>query len=194
MFKMSLQKSILYFNVLGELNTDETLMAAKERAKQLGINDVVVASTGGATGLKAVVLFKGYNVVVVRHVTGYKEPGVQKMSEEYSNKIYANGGKIVTSEHTFTGGVNKAIENKFNTVYPAGIMAQTLRLFGEGTKVCLECVAMAADAGEIPIDKDVIAIAGTNVGADTAMVLKPAGSRRIFDMRVKEIITKPHNP
>ena len=170
MFKMSEQKSILYFKVLGETNTDETLNAAKERAEQLGINDVVVASTRGPTSLKAVELFKGYNVVIVKHVTGYKESGAQELSDDYSKKIQANGGKIVTSAHAFTGGVNKAIETKFHTVYPAGIIAQTLRLFGEGTKVCLECVAMAADAGAIPVNKDVGAIAGTNVGADTAMV------------------------
>lgn len=50
---------------------------------------------------------------------------------------------------------------------------------------------MAADAGLIAMDKDVIGIGGTNEGADTALVIKPANSTRIFDMVIKEIITKP---
>jgi len=52
------------------------LKASKERADELGIRDIVVASTEGSTGLKAVEVFKGYNVVIVTHVTGYKGPGL----------------------------------------------------------------------------------------------------------------------
>jgi hypothetical protein len=71
---MTSEKSILYFPGPGD-HTDETLTAAKERADELGIKDIVVSSTEGTTGFKAVDVFKGYNVVIVTHVTGYKEPG-----------------------------------------------------------------------------------------------------------------------
>ena len=37
----------------------------------------------------------------------------------------------------------------------------------------------------------VIVIAGTSKGADTAVVLKPVNSRRIFDTKIRETITKP---
>jgi len=37
----------------------------------------------------------------------------------------------------------------------------------------------------------VIAIAGSGRGADTAVVIKPANSHRLFDMVIKEIIAKP---
>jgi hypothetical protein len=94
--------------------------------------------------------------------------------------------------HTFSG-VNRAIQAKFDTMYPAGIIAQTLRLFGQGMKVVVEITAMAADAGVIPIDGDVIAIAGTGKGADTAVVIKPAYSHNIFDMIIREIIAKPRS-
>jgi hypothetical protein len=33
--------------------------------------------------------------------------------------------------------------------------------FGQGMKVCVEVVMMAADAGLIPMDREVIAIVGT---------------------------------
>ena len=171
---------------------DETLQASKERAQELGVKNIVVASTRGGTGLKAVRVFKGHNVVVVSHVTGLKEPGVQEMSDETLEKIKAAGGKVVTAGHTFSG-VDRAIQAKWDTMYPAGIIAQTLRLFGEGMKVVVEIAAMAADAGAIPVNEDVLVIAGSGRGADTAVIMKAANSHRFFDMVVREIIAKPRS-
>ena len=188
---MTTKKSIQYFPGPGD-HTDETLKAAKERADELGIRDIVVSSTEGTTALKAVDVFRGYNVVVVTHVTGYKEPGGQEVSDERAEKIRDGGGKIVTAAHAFSG-VNQAIRQKFETVYPTGIIAQTLRMFSQGMKVVVEITAMATDAGLIPADKDIVAIAGSHQGADTAVVIKPANSRAIFDIVVKEIICKPGN-
>jgi hypothetical protein len=189
---VSVKKSILYFSGPGEANSDETLRAAKERAEELGIKNIVVASTRGGTGLKAIEVFKGYNVVVVPHVTGLREPGVQEMSDEAIEKIKAVGGKVVIAAHTFSG-IDRAIQAKWDTLYPAGIIAQTLRLFGQGMKVVVEIAAMAADAGVIPADEDVLVISGSGKGADTAVVLKAANSHSFFDMVVKEIIAKPRN-
>jgi hypothetical protein len=186
------KKSIYYFSNPGDVNTDETLKVTKERAEELGIRDIVVASTRGGTGLKTVEVFKGYNVVVVTHVTGLRGPGVQELSEEIAEQIREKGGKILTATHIFAG-VSRAIQKKFDTIYPEGIIAQILRLFGQGMKVCVEIVAMAADGGIIPFDKDVIAIAGSGRGADTAIIVKPANSLNLFDMFVKEIIVKPRN-
>jgi len=187
---MSVKKTTLYFTGPGEVNADETLKAAKERAEELGIKNIVVASTRGGTGLKTAELFKGYNVVVVPHVTGLREPGVQELSDEMVEKIKAAGGKIVIAAHAFSG-VDRAIQAKWETMYPAGIIAQTLRLFGQGMKVVVEIAAMAADAGAIPADEDVVVISGSGRGADTAVVMKPANSHRLFDTVIKEIIAKP---
>ncbi len=189
---MSEEKTILYFSSPGEANTEETLKAAKERAEQLKIRDILIASTRGDTGLKAMEVFKGFNVVVVPHVTGMREPGTQEMAEHIMEEIKQAGGRIVVAAHAFSG-VNRAIQAKFDTMYPAGIMAQTLRLFGQGMKVVVEIAAMAADAGVIPVDKDIMVIAGTGKGADTAAVVKPTYSHNIFDMVIREIIAKPRN-
>jgi hypothetical protein len=62
---------------------------------------------------------------------------------------------------------------------------------GEGMKVVYEIAVMAADAGLARTDEEIIAIAGTGRGADTAVVLKPANARDFFDIRVKEILCKP---
>ncbi|MGD0805797.1 MAG: pyruvate kinase alpha/beta domain-containing protein [Candidatus Bathyarchaeia archaeon] len=187
---MSERKSIIYFSKPGEGDADETMKAAYERAKELGIRDIVVASTRGATALKALEVFKGYNVVVVPHVWGSREAGSQELPEETAEKIRSMGGRIVYAAHAFSG-VNRAIQAKFDTMYPAGVIAQTLRLFGQGMKVVVEISAMAADAGTVPVDRDVIAIAGSGKGADTAVVIKPAYSHSIFEAVVREIIAKP---
>ncbi|MCW4008465.1 MAG: hypothetical protein NWF09_07265 [Candidatus Bathyarchaeota archaeon] len=71
------------------------------------------------------------------------------------------------------------------------LISNTLRLMGEGTKVCVEITLMAADAGLIPVDEDVVAIAGTGNGVDTALRIKPANTARFFDLKIKEVIAKP---
>ncbi len=60
-------------------------------------------------------------------------------------------------------------------------------------KVCVEIAAMAADAGMITPDKDVIVIAGSGRGSDTAVVIRPANSHNLFDTVIKEVIAKPSN-
>ena len=98
---MTSKKSILYFQGPGNY-TEETLKASKERADELGIKDIVVASTEGSTALKAIELFKGYNLIVVTHVTGYKEQGEQEFSEDNMRKIREGGGKILTATMVFS--------------------------------------------------------------------------------------------
>jgi hypothetical protein len=184
------KKEILYFESTGEINTEETLKIAKERADKYGIKNLVIASTSGSTGVRAVEYFKGYNVVVVPHVTGIREPGKQRLTDENKKIIEEKGGQLVIAAHLFHG-LNGAIQAKWDTMYPAGIMAQTLRLFGQGMKVVVEIAAMATDAGVVPVDEDVLVVAGSGSGADTAVILKPANSHQIFDMVIREIIAKP---
>jgi hypothetical protein len=50
---------------------------------------------------------------------------------------------------------------------------------------------MAADAALVRTDEDIIAIAGTRSGADTAIVLRPVNSQDFFDLKLKEILCKP---
>jgi hypothetical protein len=62
---------------------------------------------------------------------------------------------------------------------------------GQGTKVCVEITLMAADADLIPFEKDVVAIAGTGKGADTALRIKPANATRLFDLEIRKVIAEP---
>ena len=58
-------------------------------------------------------------------------------------------------------------------------------------KVCVEIVLMAADSGLIPVNREVIANAGTDEGADTAIVVRPSYPRKFLELKIKEIIAKP---
>jgi len=71
------------------------------------------------------------------------------------------------------------------------VVAMTLRMFGQGMKVACEIAAMAADAGLVRTDEEIITIGGTGRGADTAVVVQPACTHRFFGLKVKEIICKP---
>src|SRR4030042_548463 len=180
----------VYFAESGSANTQKTLGIAKRRAEQLGIKTIVVASTSGETGVKAVKLLASYKVVVVTHAAGFPAPDAQELTPENRAKILKKGGLILTATHAF-GGVGRAVRRKFNTYQVAENIDHTLRGFGKGTKVACEIVLMAADAGLIRTDEEVISIGGTAAGADTALVVKPAHTQDFFQLKIREILWQP---
>ena len=184
------QVNAVYFERPGKENTERTLELAKRRAEELGIKTVLVASTRGETGVKASEVFMGYNVVVVTHSTGFKEPNHQELTDDDRAAIEAAGGRVLTCQHAF-GGVGRAVRKKLHTYELEELIAYTLRIFGEGMKVVVEIALMAADAGLARTDEPCIAIGGTGKGADTAVVLKPANAQTFFDLRVLEVLCKP---
>jgi len=172
-------------------STKTTLKAALERAEELHIKHIVVASTSGATALAlARSLPDSINAVSVAHHVGFREPGKSELSDVTENRLAASGVSVLRTTHLF-GGVERAIRLKFGGLGPAETIAFTYRTLGEGTKVAVEIAVMALDAGLIPFGKDIVTIAGTGSGADTAIVIRPAHSRQFFDTRVREIIVKP---
>lgn len=184
------EASIVYFASLGDTNTDETLRLAKVRAAELGIEKIIVATTKGDTAVKAAKEFKDYKVVVVTHASGFLAPGTQELTPENRQKIEKLGAAIFTGTHAFSG-ISRAVRQAFSTHVLGDFMANTLRVFGQGMKVAIEITLMAADAGFVSPEEEVIAIAGTGRGADTAIVVKPANAHDAFALRVKEIICKP---
>jgi len=184
------EEKTIYFAKIGKQNTDQLLKFVKKYVDKEGIKDIVVASTTGETGSQTYKIFKKHNVVVVTHCFGFPEPGASEIQKKYKREILANGAKIFTGTHALSSA-ERAIRKNFGTLQPLELMSNTLRLMGEGTKVCVEIALMAADAGLIPADKDIVAIAGTSKGADTALRIKPANSARFFDLKIREIIAKP---
>ena len=179
-----------FFHQTGPDNTARVFEIAEARAKELGIRSIVVATTRGSTGARASQVFKGYNLVLVTHSTGFKQPNQQELTKANRAVIEANAGRILTCQHTF-GGVGRAVRKKLQTYELEEIIAFTLRVFGEGMKVVCEIALMAADAGLVRVGEPAIAIAGSGAGADTAVVLKPANAQAFFDLRIMEVLCKP---
>lgn len=182
----------MYFEKAGIENTQETLQIAKEEASKRGINYIVVASTFGDTALVAARMLKGtgINLVVVTHNTGIREPNLQTFDQEIRKKIENMGGKVHTGTMVLRS-LGNALKERGNQSHEQ-IVADTLRMFGQGTKVVFEIVAMSADAGLIPFS-DVIAVAGTGRGADTAAIIKANSSNRFFDIKLREYLVKPYD-
>ena len=171
--------------------TKATLKAALERARELHIRHLVVASTRGKTALElAKMLPANFEAVCVTHHAGFGEFGKNELPESVDSKLAEHGIPVLRTTHLFAG-VERAIRLKVGGLGPAETIAFTYRTLGEGTKVAVEIAVMALDAGLIPYGKDVTAIAGTGSGADTAVVIRPAHSRQFFETRVKGIICKP---
>jgi len=170
---------------------DEVFRIARQRAEELGIKTILVASTRGVTAVKAMEALKGFRVIVVSHSTGFKGPDTQEFTDENRRMVESKGGVVLTTTHAFAG-LSKAMRNKFNMYVIGEIVANTLRLFGDGMKVACEIAMMAADGGLVRTDEEVIAIAGKSKGATTAIVLRPVNTHNFFDLKVKEILCKPH--
>lgn len=180
-----------YFTRPGPDNTGAVLAVAVKRAEELGVKRIVVATCSGQTALEARRLWPSeVKIVAVTHVTGFKGPDIQEMSAEKRRDLLAQGVEVLTCAHAF-GGVGRGVRNKTGACQVDEIMAYTLRMFGQGTKVAIEITLMAADAGLVRTDEDVIAIGGTRDGSDTALVIRPSTSANCLDLKVREIICKP---
>jgi uncharacterized protein len=179
----------MYFDQAGKTNTAQTLALAYQRGRDLGLREVVLASTKGDTAYQAHAIFKEFKIVVVTYHCGFKKPFQPMMPAKTRLDLEAKGMTVVSATHALSG-VERAVAQKHGGIYPALLIADTLRLFGQGTKVAVEVAIMAADAGTLSGD-DIIAIGGTARGADAALVLKPANQSHLFEMCIREIVCKP---
>ncbi|MFO8078807.1 MAG: pyruvate kinase alpha/beta domain-containing protein [Armatimonadota bacterium] len=178
----------LLFTEPGPRNTHATLEAACRRAKTLGIEQMVVATSTGQTALGAAECFDG-RVIAVTLSAGHWERYCPPDSE-IIGECRGRGVEVLTGTHTLLGGIDAAVSS-IGGVAAAEIIARTCYMIGQGTKVAVECALMAADAGELEMDQEAITIAGTGGGADTALVVSPAFSNTAFDLRIHEFIAMP---
>ncbi len=179
-----------YFETSGAHNTDATLKIGFEAAAKRRIPFVVIASTTGATAERALEFIhnEGAKLIVVTHNYGFAETGVQQFSIESRQKVIAAGGIVHTGTMPLRN-VGAAIRKRFG-YSEEELINSTLRIFGQGAKVCVEMAAMVCDAGLVP-PQDIVAIAGTERGADTALIVAANSSNRFFDIRIREVLAKP---
>ena len=184
-------RSTRWFMAAGD-HTEATIGIVTERLEQGGIEHVVVATTSGATGVRFADALRDHDVTIVcvTHHVGFKGGDGDQLEPEHAEAIRASGGKILTTSHALSG-VARSVSKAFGGTSSLEMIAHTLRLFGQGMKVCAEIAVMAADAGLIPTDRDVICVGGTGRGADTAVVLMPAHANAFFEMRFRETLCRP---
>lgn len=182
----------VYFEKPGKENTEAVMEIIKKRAQELGIKTVVGASMRGYTAERAAKVLDGLKIIVVG---GYYSPTMENLAENFTQgdeKLIKTKTTMFVGTHLFAG-LSALMRKKFNNAIEGEIVASTLRMFGAGVKVGIECAVMAADAGLIRTDEDVIAFGGTRSGADSAVVLRPVNSQDFFDLKVKEILCKPRD-
>ena len=180
---------ILYFEKRGKQNTETTLRLARSRAEELGLKQIVLASTHGYTALKAAEIFKGsgIEIIAVSISTAFEKEG-WTMGAEERLRIEQAGVRVLTTIHGLADGVAEGLYGE-NT--PGSVVANTLRLFSQGMKVAVEVSIMALEAGLIPTGREIVAVGGTDEGCDTAIVARPAHARKIKEFRICEILCKP---
>jgi hypothetical protein len=182
----------LYFKNSGDRNTLSLIKEIHKRINDLEITHIVVPSTTGRTAIKFLKTFKhvpGVKIVCITSHTGYSQPGKNDLLEKNRRELEKHGIPVITATHSLSG-VSRSISSKFGGITSIGIIAESLRLFGQGVKVAVEVSIMAADAGVIPVDREIIAVGGSDYGADTALVVKPANMNNFFDLEIREIICK----
>ncbi len=184
-----MESRVVFFDNRKPENTDTTFRLVKERLSgSKRIKKLVIASTTGATALKALEFFQdtGVKLVVVSHQFDFRRK-VHPFPPELARKLRDAGHEVYYGTMLFH--TDSLYENKAPT-----LMANLLRCFSQGVKVCFEIVLMVTDAGLVASGEKVIAIAGTVRGADTAMVMQAASTQHLKHLRVQEILCKPLNP
>lgn len=190
-------KTTYYFDAPGAANTRDAARFAVERAKELNLKKIVVASCSGGTANIFFDALKGTGItlVVVTHVMGFSKPGEWEFDKKTAEGLRQKGVVIVTGTHVLSG-LERAISRSKNlggSSRTEAIAEALRRVIAVGLKVAVECVLIAADQGAIGVDEEVVAAGGTATGADTVCVIRPANTASFFDLQVREIVAMPRN-
>ncbi|MBO3799960.1 MAG: hypothetical protein FGF52_02740 [Candidatus Brockarchaeota archaeon] len=168
---------IRYFANPGPENTDDVVKAVVKRILLDDVNRVIVASTSGRTGFKFAKALRGRaELVVVSH---------ERMNPEFKERIIKLGGVAVDNTHLpLHGRGMDRVRDSFYTL-------------GQGFKVAVEVVLIAADKNLVKRYEDVIGVGGSGEGADTAIVARATPTGEIFSsnksrrLEIREIIAMP---
>ena len=107
------------------------------------------------------------------------------MQPTYKQQIIEYGGKFVDKTHLplHTDGMDDVRE--------------TFRTLGQGFKVAVEVILIAADKGEINVYEDVIGVGGTASGSDTAIIARATKTEEVFSkdtskkLEIREVLAMP---
>jgi len=197
-------KCTFYFDVCGQINTEETLKLAIRRAHELNIKKLVVASETGLSALKAAEMLQnsGINLTVVTSAAGTRientiigDLRIGIPDRKIWDQLEKKGAEIVRATDPLYN-IGAALEHKSIPTL-ATLIRLCLKMISSGTAVCVTATLMATDNGVLREGEEVIAIAGSWIGLDTALVVRATNSVNLLkagSMQIREIICKPRNP
>ncbi len=205
----------------GPVNTDETLNILRDAKQELEF--LVVASVTGDSAVRAAEHIKNRKIICVTCPQGMfwevnamnadlfdKIPELRARREEWvkkrldrvplsitaenKQKLKALGVEVVRGTIPLFGP-SFSMRLHLRKTTSLDIVAKTLELISTGTLVCMETVMMATDAGIIPEGELVYACAGTEMGLDTAWIVKSSTSANMYHptkgFRFVELLAKP---
>jgi hypothetical protein len=175
---------IVYFDTPGAENTEACFETVDRALSELGINKVVLASTRGDTARYAMDHYQEQRVrlIVVPHQYGFG-PG-QRFPPELVERAEQAGHAVLFSTMLFH-------QEKTWGEGPAQAVANFLRLFCQGVKVCVEILFMAGNAGLVEQGEQVVVVSGTGRGADTALVMTGGTTTNLKGAHISRILCKP---
>jgi hypothetical protein len=197
---------MLLFTEPGPDNTDEVITLAKDAADKYEY--IVVASISGESALKLSEKTDKSKIICVTCPQGmyfetdkmhegpfndipelrkirdqWKKEGLKRIPMSMSNamkeKLKARNVHLIQGTIPFFGP-SFSMRLHLQHVNSLDIIAKTLELISTGTLVCLEIVLMAVDAGISPENIEVLSLAGTEQGLDTACVIRSCASANLF--------------
>ena len=173
----AIERKVEYFTNYGSQNTEKIIETVRNRIQEDNVKTVVVASTSGETGVKfAEALKELVNVIAVSYV---------EMNPMHKQQINQLGGKTIEKTHLPLHA--EGMDNVRKSFYA----------FGQGFKVAVEVVLIAADKGNVNLYRDIIGVGGTAKAADTAIVARATTTREIFSedenkkLEIREILAMP---
>ncbi len=200
------ERNVKYFEKPGQQNTKATIEAVHtylQKGKK--VKALIVASISGQTALKTVKCLKNISIPIVcitgspswRNYPEYKLPLIPKKTRTQLDKSGIITVDSAPSSLTDTVEFGFA---RYGFHSPTWMFVETLlAVGGYGLKTAVECALMATDGGYVVPFKEILSIAGTGKGADTAIVARSTFSSTVFssDFRkrfvIKEILAMPRN-
>lgn len=186
----------VYFYSHGEINTKKTIELAKSRAEQLKINKIIVASETGLSALEVAKVFIDQKVIAVSSAKGTSVDdtiigdlrlGITDQAIE--SELVNRGVTVIRGTDPFWG---LAAHSELLDTGKLGMMFY--KVVCSGFHVCMTAVLEATDHGVVEAGEEVIALAGSWVGLDTAIVARACNTVDFFKrFEVLELICKPRN-
>lgn len=186
------EKRLFYFDRKGPINTDRTLDIALACCEERKIPKIIVASSTGKTALRLSEKAKpAFEIIAVASGAGSRFADQVEEFNKNRELLEKKGIRIVRGVHALSA-TERAFEHKYKTTLtPLNLVSDTLRMLCPGLKVCVEIAIMAAESGFATPKEEVVAVAGSGRGADTAVVLQPAYASSMFETKIKTLLCMP---